>query len=149
MTEDRKPTTASHTTNAPKAISRPARIAAVTVTTALLMTTTAMGIAAVTQAINANDSAITSAEAATSAPAQLVPTMTSAVTLPDLSKKPALPSIQKILKSKSKQGSTVAAPQTAVAPAVDTSTSSAQESTSAAPQSQGEHESEGEHENDD
>jgi len=146
MTKDRTTSASRAATQAPTPISRRTRIAAVTVTTGLLMTTTAVGIAAVTEAFNSNSSSITSAEAAVSVPVQITPTLTSAASLPDLSKMPALPSIKKILKSAPKRTAVVAAPQAPVAQTV----AAPVESTPTVTHDQGENEHEqGENEGDD
>jgi len=116
MTKDR--TTARRAGNANAPISRPARIAAVTATTALLMATTGFGIVAVQEAITTGT--VTSAEASTITPTAAVtpsviaPAVAAAASLPDLSTAPALPSIKKILEAIPKTTTPNAPPAAAV-----------------------------------
>jgi hypothetical protein len=78
-------------------MARRARIAAVVATTAVLMTTTIVGVAAINQAVSASGTSnVVSAEAAGQTPVPLVE-LTSV--LPPLDNQPALPSIKKLLKS--------------------------------------------------
>ena len=103
-------------------MNRRMRIVAVTLTTLMLMTTTGLGIAAVQEAVSTTTAISVEAATATpqtvSTPQTFTPTASVTATLPDLSKRPALPSLDKVLRGISKPAlSTSQATTVAQAPA--------------------------------
>ena len=84
-------------------MNRRMRLAAVTLTTLMLMMTTGLGIAAVQEAVSTTTAvsleAATATPQAVSTPQTFTPTASVTATLPDLSKRPALPSLDRILKA--------------------------------------------------